>query len=139
MNDFSDTRTVAIKPCIACSAGMVETDRYCRWCGARQQTSGAAPGVPMDRAAAVCHAERGAPSTRGLDSNVARLGGTVSGPLISAIVERVGASSRALSLSRTIRRLIVALVAAPLWLIVVLLSPIDAYVALKGLSSELHR
>ena len=139
MDDLSDTRTVAIKPCIACSAGMLETDRYCRGCGARQQTSGVVSGASIDRAAVACCEELRAPSTRGLDSKAARLGQTVSGPLISAIIQGVSTSSQALRLSRTIRKLIVALVAAPVWLIVVLLSPVDAYVALKELSSEPHR
>ena len=141
MDDFSDSRTVAIKPCNACRAGMLESDRYCRRCGACQESNGVSAITMMDRApAAPSDGERRAPHTRGLESNgSASFGRTVSGPLVSAIVAGVTSSSRVLRLSRRIRSLIVALIALPVWLIVVLLSPVDAYVALREVSTELHR
>ena len=140
MNEFNDTDTVAIKPCVACHGGMIETDKYCRWCGACQQPAGRAPATMIDRGAMVASHTVRSFSTRGIESNgAAGLSRSVSGPLVSAIMAGVTTSSQTLRLSRGIRRAVVGLVALPVWLIVVLLSPVDAYVALKGVSSELYR
>ena len=140
MNDFNDTDTVAIKPCVACRGGMIESDKYCRWCGACQQPNGAAAATAIDQGEmAASHTVRSL-STRGLEANgAAGFSGSVSGPLLSAIMAGVTISSQTLRLGRGIRRVIVALVALPVWLIVVLLSPVDAYVALRGVSSEQYR
>src|SRR5436190_22448560 len=36
MEDLQQAKTVAVKACSACSAGLLDGDNFCRWCGARQ-------------------------------------------------------------------------------------------------------
>jgi hypothetical protein len=59
----------------------------------------------------------------------------VSGPLVSAVVAGVSASSPQ-PYSRFMKRAILTLISIPIWLIIVLLSPLDAYAAAKNLLRE---
>jgi hypothetical protein len=59
----------------------------------------------------------------------------VSGPLVSAVVAGVSANSPQ-SYGRFMKRAILALISIPIWLIIVLLSPLDAYAAAKNLLRE---
>src|SRR5215813_5615764 len=34
-----EARTVAVKACPECAAGLLDRDKFCRWCGAQQPTA----------------------------------------------------------------------------------------------------
>src|SRR5439155_25429872 len=36
MDELQQAKTVALKACVACSSGLLDYDKFCRWCGARQ-------------------------------------------------------------------------------------------------------
>jgi hypothetical protein len=59
----------------------------------------------------------------------------VSGPLVEAVVANV-ASGQLGEQGRLMRRLMLALISLPIWLMIVLLSPLDAYAAAKNLLRE---
>ena len=116
-----DTKTVAIKGCAECDGGLLETDRFCRWCGVRQVYS-----------AQLCTSS---PLTTTALPQTA-LYHRVSGPLVSAIL--TGVSDRSGEAPGPIlKRTILALISIPIWLIIVLLSPLDAYAAAKAISRQM--
>jgi hypothetical protein len=59
----------------------------------------------------------------------------VSGPLVSAVIAGV-ASGELHDQGRWMRRAMLALISLPIWLMIVLLSPLDAYAAAKNLLRE---
>jgi hypothetical protein len=60
----------------------------------------------------------------------------VSGPLVNAVVTGALAAPSADNQSAFIKRVILALISIPIWLIIVLLSPLDAYAAVKNLAGQ---
>ena len=118
-------RTVAVQACQACGSGLLERDRFCRWCGARQPDREAlvdARLAPVSATVALATGPR---------SEVYRL---VSAPLVNAVVTGALAGSATENQSRLLNRVILALISVPIWLIIVLLSPFDAYAAVKSLA-----
>lgn len=127
-----DAKTVAVKACSACSGQLLESDRFCRWCGEVQPASGglgAAAKPASDQLAAARF------TTSLLVETSPDLYHRVSGPLVSAVVRSV-ASGELGEQGRWMRRCLLALVSLPIWLMIVLLSPLDAYVAAKNLLRE---
>jgi len=58
----------------------------------------------------------------------------VSAPLVNAVVTGALAGPATENQSRLLKRVILALISVPIWLIIVLLSPFDAYAAVKSLA-----
>ena len=124
MNEFQqDARTVAVKACTGCNSGLLDRDKFCRWCGARQAIpeSGGLYAVAPTVALA------------GARTDVYR---RVSGPLVNAVVSGALTTPSSDNQSAFIKRVILALISIPIWLIIVLLSPIDAYAAVKNLARQ---
>ncbi|HEY7912452.1 MAG TPA: hypothetical protein VIG62_11130 [Blastocatellia bacterium] len=120
---FADvTKTVAIKACAGCGGGLLETDRFCRWCGVSQS----------DRGAHLCSSS---PLTTTALSEPA-LYRRVSGPLVSAILTGVSDGAGE-TYGPLIKRMVLALISIPIWLIIVLLSPLDAYAAARAISRQM--
>lgn len=129
--------TVAIKACIACASALLERDNFCRRCGAPQ------PGheslalnrvVKMPTEAAECGALWENPNI----SNRARgdVYRRISGPLVSAVVTGALSTPSTDNQNRFVQRVILVLISIPIWLIIVLLSPLDAYAAVKNLARQ---
>jgi ribosomal protein L40E len=133
MNEpLQESRTVAIKTCAECRAGLLERDRFCRWCGSRQ---------PLPRTLEVDRGQATAGATSYVTVALAAGAGTdvyrrISGPLISAVVGGALSAPSTESQSAFIKRLILALISIPVWLIIVLLSPLDAYATVKNLARQ---
>ena len=126
---LQEARTVAVKACAFCAAGLLERDKFCRWCGAKQpdqESSGleAAPSSPLRATRVIAGADR---------ADVYR---RVSGPLITAVVSGALSAPSTEHHSAFIKRVILALISIPIWLIIVLLSPLDAYAAVKNLARQ---
>lgn len=129
-----DARTVAIKVCTACSGQLLESDRFCRWCGEVQTdaASGASGAVNVSTSHPLAVARY---TTSLLVEKRSNLYHRVSGPLVNAVVAGV-TSGELQDQSRWMRRAMLALISLPIWLMIVLLSPLDAYAAARNLLRE---
>jgi len=125
-------KTVAVKACNTCYAGLLERDRFCRWCGAHQGARNLASFEAADDVAVELVPETSvlAPATR------AEVYRRVSGPLVHAVVTGALLGEARENQSRFIKRVTLALISIPIWLIIVLLSPLDAYAAVKNLARQ---
>ena len=138
MSPVCDAITVAVKACSACSGGLLETDKFCRWCGAHQLDPATGPtvnSVMLATPAASSELARFTTSLlkpQGADTGHYR---RVSGPLVSAVIASVSAQA-APDQSRWMKKAILALISIPIWLMIVLLSPLDAYTAAKNVLRE---
>lgn len=135
MDELRQARTVALKACSACSSGLLEYDRFCRWCGACQPEASSAmfkEAQGVQRSGAI--QQPSIPITVVLSQAArAEVYRRISGPLVSAAVTgALGGSTE--HQSRFIKRVTLALISIPIWLMIVLLSPLDAYAAVKNLA-----
>jgi len=60
----------------------------------------------------------------------------ISGPLVNAVVTGALAAPSIGNESPYLKRLVLALISIPIWLIIILLSPLDAYAAVKNLARQ---
>ena len=129
-----DAVTAAVKACAGCDGQLLASDRFCRWCGAAQ---------PVETSGALVRTSSGASGSLAASSYATSLLSDarrdlyhrVSGPLVDAVVTGV-ASGQLGEQGRLVRRLMLALISLPIWLMIVLLSPLDAYAAAKNLLRE---
>lgn len=130
-----EARTVAVKACTACGFGLLEPDRFCRLCGSRQPDISVST---LDQTIEVRRSAAGldrAHTTVDLGTNTPLVAyRSVSAPLVNAVVTGALAGASTENQSRVIKRLILALISIPIWLMIVLLSPLDAYAAVKNLA-----
>lgn len=133
---LQDATTVAVKACTACDAGLLDRDKFCRWCGARQPAP-AGSTLMAGRATPTPQAASNLPLTveivSGAGTDVYR---RVSGPLVNAVVTGALSAPSSENHSAFIKRVILALISIPIWLMIVLLSPLDAYAAVKNLARQ---
>jgi hypothetical protein len=140
MSNIHQAETVAVKACPACGGGLLDYDRFCRWCGTRQPDSPMPGGDATDGAASSCQRSAqlsyvtAALEGAGAEAALYR---RISGPLVNAVVTTVSANSSRRPRNRALKKTVLALVSLPLWLMIVLLSPLDAYAAAKSLSEEM--
>jgi hypothetical protein len=138
MSPMCDAITMAVKACSACSGGLLETDKFCRWCGAHQLDAAISQTLNSQMLATPAASSELARYTtsllkpQGTDTNHYR---RVSGPLVSAVIASVSANASP-EQSRWMKKAILALISIPIWLMIVLLSPLDAYAAAKNVLRE---
>jgi hypothetical protein len=127
MEQIVDTQqaiTVAIRPCLSCGSGIPETDRFCRLCGQSQQ---AGQTIEIARRSGVGDLA----VTEGAVSSIsAALVTRLSDQLVSgsvACVFSIGGGRPGGTYAPRIKRIVSVLVSVPVWLIIVVLSPFDAY------------
>ena len=139
MNEqLQEARTVAVKACTECDAGLLDRDRYCRWCGTRQpaaQSSILNPvhATPIGEGASSLPLYATVAIAAGARTDVYR---RVSGPLVNAVVTGALSAPSSENQRAFIKRVILALISIPIWLMIVLLSPLDAYEAVKNLARQ---
>lgn len=140
MADLHSTKTLAVKVCCACGAAILEHNRFCRRCGARQpeqfKVTGAHTSSMIESVSerqctpsqyATCIFEKKAkPSSYR----------TVSGSLVRAVIAGMSARVPAQIEGRIARGAAMTLISITIWLIVILLSPLDAYGAVKTISDR---
>jgi len=131
-----EARTVAVKACPECAAGLLDRDKFCRWCGALQPHTDS--GEVNYRATPAGSSEMMAvPVTSALATNIrSDVYRRISGPLVSALVTGALPSTLPENHSPLIQRITLALISIPIWLMIVLLSPLDAYAAVKNLARQ---
>jgi hypothetical protein len=120
------TETTGIKECHACGAELLERDKFCRRCGVSQ-------GVPTSTLTGVTDGTGGEP--RSLPDNVT-ICRSYSSRLVNVVSQDLSARTSSLHANRMAMRLVSMLIAVPLWLMIVLLSPLDAYVAAKAVAKQ---
>lgn len=138
MDSLYQAKTVAVKACVACSGGLLEYDKFCRWCGVRQTVSTIECGEAGATEAVRLNSNSSLPLTtsRLMAVEQSNLYRRVSGPLVSAVIAGVSANAPTQSRNRLISSAILALISVPIWLIIILLSPFDAIAAAKNLLRE---
>jgi hypothetical protein len=123
--DLSQIDTKDLRLCDVCRAEPHERDKFCRRCGARLVASG----VTQSAVAA-------SSSARATSSFPQDMYLMFSGRLLAAVV--TGISPRISPLhNRLFKWLISALLSIPILLIIVLLSPLDAYATAKTISKQI--
>ena len=132
-----DAITVTVKACTSCSGGLLEYDNFCRWCGQRQPgpieiSSQLSAAQPVTASSSLSPFTTSALERAGAQGTMYS---RVSGPLVSAIVASVSANSSQMC-SRFVKKAVFVLISIPIWLIIILLSPLDAYAAAKNLLRE---
>lgn len=127
-------RTVAIRACGACGSGLLDRDRFCRWCGEHQpERKALAVEQPSDTFVSGASTYATSLLVTGARADVYR---RVSAPLVSAVVSGALAGPSRENQSPFVKRVILGLISIPIWLIIVLLSPLDAYSAVRNLARQ---
>jgi len=121
------TETVRLTQCHACGAELLESDKFCRRCGVNQSLC-TAPLTVVDG-----HGGSFEYETRPLRVGANR-GGSFSGTLVNFVTQSVSERTSRCGANLWTMRLVGALVMAPLWVMIVLLAPLDAYVAAKAIA-----
>lgn len=122
-SEIEQTPTVDLRLCRVCLAELRDHDKFCRHCGARQTGAIASP---------LANTAQSAHATSRLQADTFN---SVSASLLNAIAAGAQAGTAQLD-SRRLRRAVSALIAIPLWLMIVLLSPIDAYATAKAIAGQ---
>ena len=133
--DESQQKTVGIKQCGACGSGLLEPDRFCRRCGVHQPNH--QPNQQPNLATVAAFSEPSAYKTSALLTGArVEVYRRVSGPLVNLVVSGALAGHSIDNESPVLKRVILALISIPVWLIIVLLSPLDAYAAVRNLARQ---
>lgn len=125
MSHAEPTTTLAIRSCSACGAGLTGESKFCRWCGARltvdpDQTER----LSFDPIATTA----GYKTTPLVPVNRYH---PVSGPLVKALAAGVPTRTSLSTTGGLTKRMLLALMTIPIWVMIILLSPIDAYASAK--------
>lgn len=125
----SDLReTVTIKQCDHCAAEMPASDNFCRWCGIRQEAATVTAAHRMHRSEFATQIMRS-------DAGDYQ---TLSSLLVNTLAQSVAVKTTPLRSNRLGSGVVATLVAIPIWLLIILLSPLDAYAAARGASSQMN-
>jgi hypothetical protein len=120
ISDLSQIETRGLRLCPACLAEVRELDKFCRRCGARLGNLWENDSVHF------------APSGHNTSQLAQRSYQSISGALVAAVATGISHNTPQLH-SRLAKWLISALVSIPIWLLIVLLSPFDAYVTARAI------
>ncbi len=137
MSTTLSTNTQTLDRCGQCRAAIHDHDHYCRHCGVALETRTALlanTGDVSDRPTRELALPSAAYVTAPFTQMEARR--PVSGSLLKLVTAET-APAFAVSGNRLLRRLTMALISLPIWLMIVLLSPLDAYAATKAVGERM--
>lgn len=124
-------KTEAVKQCFSCAAAMPESDNFCRCCGISQRgRTVRSANTPFG-----FDGKTKAVSDAGEASHASQM---LSSMLVNTLAQSVAIRTMPLRCGRFGARVIAGLVVIPMWLLIILLSPLDAYAAAKAASSQLN-
>lgn len=112
--------------CRQCGASALSQDKFCRRCGARRAGTGE---TPASLALTLGLKEAPAYATAPLATEILRR--PISGLLVNAVTGNLTLPVTAQLQSRWSKSLLLALTSISIWLMIVLLSPLDAYAAAR--------
>lgn len=123
--------TVSMKQCCICDGQLLATDKFCRWCGSHQRET------REPQITAAPRASRSEHKTRQLGNNE-EVCQSISGMLLKAMAKNVAVKTGPLQLNRFGVFVVASVIAVPMWLLIILLSPLDAYTSAKAASSRMN-
>jgi hypothetical protein len=130
-------QTSVIKVCGACGLDLLGRDKFCRHCGIKQPAAdGITTRVVALSGVATSNLVFPPPAARTSPLSEADNYHKVSGPLMGAVAMRIASHASGKPHGRFARRALSALISVTVWLMIVLLSPLDAYFAAKDVSSQ---
>ena len=140
MDDSDRETTVSVKPCGVCGFGLFASDKFCRYCGARQIGGSDSRVIigPEEDPRKVPYYDVVSPSRSfetSLISTVVTEENTyrsTSGPMVNALANSMSTAAPTGFCGRLARKPVSVLISLTIWLMIVLLSPLDAYVASKS-------
>ena len=121
MTSMNKTETVALR-CRNCFRVEMAPDRFCRWCGFPRREASLALEISSVRL-------RGTTMILEHEENTFE---SISRLPLNTLAQSVAEKTGSLRLSRCGALLIAVLTAIPMWLLIILLSPFDAYVRAKA-------
>jgi hypothetical protein len=135
MFEQETAQTTDFRRCKACGAAQRERDKFCRRCGVSQSLRSEPLNWMTGADSVVGSADRSGRETALLTGG-ATLRRSYSGKLVGIVTNELSEHTSSFRANRWAMLLISMLVAAPLWLMILLLSPLDAYVAAKDLAKQ---
>jgi hypothetical protein len=112
--------TVFFALCHSCGYELHEHDRFCRRCGVSQSE----------------HSSQ--PSYQTLAMTSDDLYHTISGPMVKAVTGEMRAVKTTPFGAALIRPVVLMLISVPIWLMIILLSPLDAYAAARAAAGRIQ-
>lgn len=126
---LQEQETTALNQCHGCGAELLPRDKFCRRCGVRQ----ASRYVTSTDLARLSECE-----TRPLQSGE-DVYQSFSGQLISIVAQSMSARAAVPGGNRHLRRVVCTLITIPIWMLIVMLSPLDALAAAKAAAGCISR
>jgi hypothetical protein len=120
--------TVSIKQCRICFGQLLAPDTFCRWCGIQQKEA---------QVTASHKANRYEQRTGQIDT-IKEVYQSPSKQLLEAMAKSVAVKTGTLQLNRFGVFVVASVIAIPMWLLIILLSPLDAYTSAKAASSRMN-
>ncbi|HMV48316.1 MAG TPA: zinc ribbon domain-containing protein [Blastocatellia bacterium] len=134
---MNTTSTATLDHCLHCQAVIHDRDHYCRHCGVELEARTALLAGTGDIGKRST-AELILPASAYITAPLARPDARrpVSGSLLKLMAEET-APAVVVGGNRRLRLLTLALISLPIWLMIVLLSPLDAYAATKAVGRRM--
>jgi hypothetical protein len=126
MTSSSQTETVVSNRCRNCNRYSVAPHNFCRWCGFQSESNLAAA------ESAELH-----PNSTTVLGRREEVSGSLSRLPLNALTQSLLVKTGSLRLNRCSALLLAVLIAIPMWLLIILLSPFDAYVSAKTAWSQM--
>jgi len=133
---YSDqTITDAISHCQSCGSGLCIESKFCRYCGAAQEQ----PATSIQEHLVPIGNPGIDPLARYVTTRITtpRRYHPVSGPLVKAVIAGVPITTPQPRRSSLAKRMLPALMAIPIWVMIILLSPLDAYASAKIIGNRI--
>ena len=118
------------KRCHSCSSELQTSDNFCRSCGI-SQTTGA---VILENDEGWRHCE----TTVLKNDDELETDESLSSPLVKTLTQNIATRTSSLRSNRFGTSIVAVLIAIPIWLLIILLSPIDAYTAIRAVASQMN-
>jgi len=117
---WGQTEPVGGERCRACNRESTARDNFCRWCGAQQSDDliACAGAECLGQTTTILSQDEGTPRS-------------LSSLPLEALTQAVTIKTGPLCMNRVVALVVAVLVAIPMWLLIILLSPFDAYLSAK--------
>ena len=130
------------KRCHNCSSGLQTSDNFCRSCGTSQMTPETVESWRHTETTVLNYdvqSETGESPSSSLDDTLIQTETyeSLSSPLVKTLTQNIATRTSSLRPNRFGTSLIAVLIAIPIWLLIILLSPIDAYTAIRAVASQM--
>lgn len=132
MHKSQQDKSFAFDVCLQCEAVIHEHDRFCRHCGVdlyEHAEPQATANLRFRQKTRELNDRASAYATVPFAQNGRR---PISGPLVKLLTTELTTPDH----KRFVQRAMLVLIAFPIWLLMILLSPLDAYAAVKGITKQ---